>query len=48
MNKYLVVGSGLFGSVFANEAAKRGNEVSVIEKRDHIGGNIYTSLYHLF
>lgn len=42
MNKYLVVGSGLFGSVFANEAAKRGNKVSVIEKRDHVGGNIYT------
>lgn len=39
---YLVVGSGLFGSVFAYEAAKRGNHVRVIEKRDHIGGNIYT------
>ncbi|GEO58569.1 UDP-galactopyranose mutase [Companilactobacillus bobalius] len=39
---YLVVGSGLFGSVFANEAAKRGNNVTVIEKRDHVGGNIYT------
>ena len=42
MGKYLVVGSGLFGSVFANEAAKRGNSVQVIEKRDHVGGNIYT------
>lgn len=40
--KYLVVGSGLFGSVFANEAARRGNSVKVIEKRSHIGGNIYT------
>ncbi|AKP65345.1 UDP-galactopyranose mutase [Levilactobacillus koreensis JCM 16448] len=40
--KYLVVGSGLFGAVFAHEAAKRGNQVEVIEKRDHIGGNIYT------
>ncbi len=40
--EYLVVGSGLFGAVFANEAAKRGNHVTVIEKRDHIGGNIYT------
>lgn len=39
---YLVVGSGLFGAVFAHEAAKRGNKVTVIEKRDHIAGNIYT------
>lgn len=42
MTKYLVVGSGLFGSVFANEAAKKGNKVVVIEKRNHVGGNIYT------
>lgn len=41
-NNYLIVGSGLFGAVFANEAAKRGNKVTVIEKRDHIAGNIYT------
>src|SRR5690625_962610 len=40
--KYLVVGSGLFGAVFAHEAAKRGNKVTVIERRSHIGGNIYT------
>lgn len=39
---YLVVGSGLFGAVFAHEAAKRGSKVVVIEKRDHIGGNVYT------
>lgn len=39
---YLVVGSGLFGSIFANEAAKRGKKVKVIDKRNHIGGNIYT------
>jgi len=39
---YLVVGSGLFAAVFAHEAAKRGNKVKVIEKRDHIAGNIYT------
>ena len=39
---YLVVGSGLFGSVFAYEAAKRGKKVKVIEKRNHIAGNIYT------
>lgn len=42
MSNYLVVGSGLFGSVFAYEAAKRGNHITVIEKRDHVGGNIYT------
>ena len=40
--KYLIIGSGLFGAVFAHEAAKRGNKVTVIEKRDHIAGNIYT------
>ena len=42
MTNYLVVGSGLFGATFAYEAAKRGNRVKVIEKRDHIAGNIYT------
>lgn len=40
--KYLIVGAGLFGAVFANEAAKKGHKVKVIEKRDHIAGNIYT------
>lgn len=39
---YLIVGSGLFGSVFAYEAAKRGKKVKVIEKREHLGGNVYT------
>ena len=39
---YLVVGAGLFGSIFAFEAAKRGKHVKVIEKRDHIAGNVYT------
>lgn len=39
---YLVVGSGLFGAVFAHEMTKRGKKVLVIDKRDHIGGNIYT------
>lgn len=39
---YLVVGSGPYGAIFAYEAAKRGNKVLVVEKRDHIGGNIYT------
>lgn len=42
MKKYVVVGSGLFGSVFAYEAAKRGNKVIVLEKRNHVGGNIFT------
>jgi len=39
---YLVVGAGLFGAVFAYEANKRGKRVLVIDKRDHIAGNIYT------
>ncbi|KGT37734.1 UDP-galactopyranose mutase [Heyndrickxia coagulans P38] len=39
---YLVVGTGLFGSVFSYEAAKRGKRVKVIDKRNHIAGNIYT------
>jgi UDP-galactopyranose mutase len=38
---YLVVGAGLFGSVFAYEANKRGKKCFVIDKRDHIAGNIY-------
>lgn len=39
---YLVVGAGLFGAVFAHEAVKAGFTVLVLEKRDHIAGNIYT------
>ena len=39
---FLIVGSGLFGAVFAHEAAEAGNKVTVIDKRDHIAGNIYT------
>ena len=39
---YLIVGSGLFGSIFAYEANKRGEKCLVVEKRSHIGGNIYT------
>lgn len=39
---YLVVGTGLFGAVFAHEAKKRGKTCLIIEKRGHIGGNIYT------
>ena len=39
---YLVVGAGLYGSVFAHEAAKRGKKVLVVDKRPHTAGNIYT------
>ncbi|MCM1156478.1 MAG: UDP-galactopyranose mutase [Roseburia sp.] len=39
---YLVAGSGLFGAVFAYEMHKRGRKVLVIDKRNHIAGNIYT------
>ena len=39
---YLIVGAGLFGAVFAHEAQKVGKSVLVIEKRDHIAGNVYT------
>ena len=39
---YLIVGSGLFGSVIAYEMTKKGKKCLVIEKRDHIGGNVYT------
>ena len=42
MYDYLIVGAGLFGAVFAYEAKKIGKSVLVIEKRDHIAGNIYT------
>ncbi len=39
---YLIVGAGLFGSIFAREAADKGKRVLVIDKRPHVGGNIYT------
>ena len=39
---YLIVGSGLFGAVFAYEMNRRGKKVLVIDKRPHIAGNIYT------
>ncbi len=42
MFDYLIVGSGLFGSIFAYEAIKCGKSVLVIERRSHIGGNCYT------
>lgn len=39
---YLVVGTGLFGATFAHEAVKCGKRVLVIDKREHIAGNVYT------
>ena len=42
MYDYLVVGSGLYGAVFACEAKKQGKKVLVIDKRSNIGGNVYT------
>lgn len=44
MKKYdfLIVGSGLFGAAFAYNAVKKGKKVLVLERRGHIGGNIYT------
>ncbi|WP_407385895.1 UDP-galactopyranose mutase [Ruminococcus sp.] len=39
---YLIVGAGLYGAVFAQQAMAHGKTVLVIDKRDHIGGNIYT------
>lgn len=42
MYDYLIVGAGLFGAVFAHEAYKKGRTCLVIDKRNNIGGNIYT------
>ena len=42
MYDYLIVGAGLFGSIFAYEANKKGKKCLVIDKRNHVGGNIYT------
>ena len=42
MYDYLIVGAGLFGSVFAYEAKKLGKRCLVVDRRDHIGGNVYT------
>ena len=41
---YLIVGAGLFGSIFAHEMTKNGKKCLIIERRDHIGGNVYTEL----
>lgn len=43
MYDYLIVGAGFFGSICANELNKKGKKVLVIESRNHIGGNCYTS-----
>ena len=39
---YLVVGAGLYGAVFAQQMCEQGKRVLVIDKRDHIAGNVYT------
>lgn len=39
---YLIVGAGLYGSIFTHEVSKKGKKCLVIDKRNHIGGNIYT------
>ena len=41
MYDYLIVGSGLFGAVFTREAKRAGKSVLVLERRDHVGGNVY-------
>ncbi|MBF8984606.1 UDP-galactopyranose mutase [Lutibacter sp. B2] len=41
MYDYLIVGTGLFGSIFAYEATKKGKKCLVVDKRNHIGGNVY-------
>lgn len=40
--KYIVAGAGIFGAIIAERLASRGNAVLVVEKRDHIAGNIYS------
>ena len=40
---YLIVGAGLYGAVFAHEAKKAGKKVLVVDKRDHIAGNVHTA-----
>ena len=42
MYDYLIVGAGLYGAVFAQEAKRAGKSVLVIDKRPHIAGNVYT------
>lgn len=42
MYDFLIIGSGLYGSIFAREATNKGYKCLVLEKRDHVGGNVYT------
>ena len=42
MYDYLIVGAGLFGATFAYEMAKKGKKCLVIDRRNHIGGNVFT------
>lgn len=42
MYDYLIVGSGLYGSIFAREATGKGYKCLVVDKREHVGGNVYT------
>ncbi len=46
MYDYLIVGTGLYGAVFAAEARKKGKTCLAVDKRSHIGGNIYTEEVH--
>ena len=39
---YLIVGSGLYGAIFAHEAKAKGKSVLVVDKRPNIAGNVYT------
>ena len=39
---YLIVGAGLFGATIAYRAKQAGKKVLIIDKRDHIAGNVYT------
>ena len=42
MYDYLIVGAGLYGAVFAQQAKEHGKRVLVIDRRSHIAGNVYT------
>lgn len=42
MYDYIIIGAGLYGAVFAQQAKAAGKSVLVIDKRDHIAGNVYT------
>jgi UDP-galactopyranose mutase len=46
MYDFLIVGSGIFGSVFAQQARENGKKCLVIDKRSHVGGNCYTQREH--